>query len=114
MYFCRYLDTILHAEHKSILEEMRINYDITQIVESRGIKHNDSPDLKSILVSSNMESDGDIKRPVESESTVEDESHRTEQDKPNCISGVHPQLCSSSSIDETNSIKGSGFMISFD
>lgn len=113
MYTCRYLDTVLHAEHKKVLEEMRINYDITQVVESKGVKHDDSPDLESMLVSSEMESDGDIKMFVESESTVEDEGHRAEQDKPNCISGVHPQLCSSSNNDETNSIKGSGFMISF-
>lgn len=113
IHLSKYLDTILHAEHKSILEEMRINYDLSQFVESKRTKHDDSPDLESMLVSSE-DSDAVIKKPVESESTVEDEAHTFEQVKPNCMSGVHPQLCSSSNDEETNSNIGSGFMISFD
>ena len=36
MFFYRCLDSILLAEHKCILEEMRLDYDLTNSVESEG------------------------------------------------------------------------------
>lgn len=49
--FCRCLDSILHAEHKRILEEMRNDYSITQSVENEATFEEVSTTTDAPLVS---------------------------------------------------------------
>ncbi|KAA8520804.1 hypothetical protein F0562_014924 [Nyssa sinensis] len=44
------LDSIIHAEHKSILEEMRVDYNLTHSMQNKGNSHkvSDSSDIKAV------------------------------------------------------------------
>ncbi|XP_052205203.1 uncharacterized protein LOC127810025 [Diospyros lotus] len=54
------LDSILHAEHKSILEEMRFDYTLTQSMEKKGINCNNSACSDGEELNSGNESDFDL------------------------------------------------------
>lgn len=56
MYF-RCLDSILHAEHKNILEEMRISYSLTHSAKDKGMINEDATSLERKFVTKVEEPD---------------------------------------------------------
>lgn len=53
----RSLDSILHAEHKNILEDMRISYSLTHSTEDEGMINEDTTNSQSTFPSSVEEPD---------------------------------------------------------
>ncbi|KAK3024608.1 hypothetical protein RJ639_043936 [Escallonia herrerae] len=83
------LDSILHAEHKGILEEMRVDYDLTHSIRNKEASNEGSARSEIRFVSEGRDCDATIDRPVGIGSTVDGED-KIETDKP---------LLSSSALD---------------
>ncbi|KAK2993133.1 hypothetical protein RJ640_006820 [Escallonia rubra] len=75
------LDSILHAEHKGILEEMRVDYDLTHSIGNKEASNEGSTRSEIRFVSEGRDSDATIDRPVGIGSTVDGED-KIETDKP--------------------------------
>lgn len=64
LYYYRCLDSILHAEHKSLLEEMRVDYDLlqsTRYKETTNGREEDDSDLSSAVSDLNYSEDAAYK-----------------------------------------------------
>lgn len=108
------LDMILHTEHKSILEEMRADFDRTLSTKSKGVGLDDLSGLERIFVANGKESDAVMNNSVKSESIDKEKKDEasTEMKIPfNFTLDLRFLLGSSSKTVEGNPIKASRFAV---
>ncbi|CAK9142203.1 unnamed protein product [Ilex paraguariensis] len=84
-FYCRRkfmcLDSILHAEHKSILEEMRVDYDLTQSMQNKSTTSEGLTSLVRKCVPNEKESDSIFDNPVGIISMEKYGEHKLEPDQ---------------------------------
>ena len=83
--FSRCLDSILHAEHKSILEEMRFDYNLTQSTDKKKNSSNGSAGSESEVVPNGNESNSPIENTIGMGSMAEYREDKIQTDTPMAI-----------------------------
>lgn len=72
------MDSILHAEHKSVLEDMRADYSIAHPTENRQTKHEESPNPNGRV----MANGEDYESAINGIGSLEEDGFRDEETEP--------------------------------